>query len=161
MSISNLTGKRLKCVKQSAVFDHLLDCNCLVDFDHCDILAFHANRFRLFIKERLLIKRDQPYLHKTIKSFPLIDFIRVGMSLWNTETDKRFIVVELYQVLNIFYWLVRVFNSSGKSETSTILRKIWISQLDLYLITSDYNDLDYRDVWMEMQLLSGDKSPKM
>ena len=81
MSISNLTGKRLKCVKQSAVFDHLLDCNCLVDFDHCDILAFHANRFRLFIKERLLIKRDQPYLHKTIKSFPLIDFIRVGMSL--------------------------------------------------------------------------------
>ena len=159
MSISNLTGKRLKCVKQSAVFDHLLDCNCLVDFDHCDILASHANRFRLFIKESVLIKRDQSHLHKNIKSFPLIDFIRVDMLLWNTETDKRFIVVELYQVLNIFYWLVRVFNSSGKSETSTILRKIWISQLDLYLITSDYNDLDYRDVWMEMQLLSGDKSP--
>ena len=28
MGISNLTGKRLKCVKQSAVSDHLLECNC-------------------------------------------------------------------------------------------------------------------------------------
>ena len=60
MGISNLTGKRLKCVKQSAVSDHLLECNCSIDFDHFDILASDANRFRLLIKESLLIKRDQP-----------------------------------------------------------------------------------------------------
>ena len=30
-----------------------------------------------------------------------------------------------------------------------ILRKTWISQLDLYLITSDWNDLDYLDVWLK------------
>ena len=71
MGISNLTGKRLKCVKQSAVSDHLLECNCSIDFDHFDILASDANRFRLLIKESLSIKRDQLQLNKTIKSFPL------------------------------------------------------------------------------------------
>ena len=71
MGISNLTGKRLKCVKQSAVSDHLLECNCSIDFDHFDILASDANKFRLLIKESLLIKRDQPQLSKTIKSFQL------------------------------------------------------------------------------------------
>ena len=67
----NLNGKRLKCVKQSAVSDHLLQCNCSIDFDHFDILASDANRFRLLIKESLLIKRDQPQLNKIIKSFSL------------------------------------------------------------------------------------------
>ena len=62
---------RVKCVKQSAVSDHLLECNCLIDFDHFDILASDANRFRLLIKESLLIKRDQPQLSKTFKSFLL------------------------------------------------------------------------------------------
>ena len=71
MGISSLTGKHLKFVKQSAVFDHLLECNCLIDFDHFEILASDANKFRLLIKKRLLIKRDQPQLNKTIKSFPL------------------------------------------------------------------------------------------
>ena len=71
MGISNLTGKRLKCVKQSTVSDHLLECNCSVDFDRVDILASDANKFRLLIKESLLIIRDQTKLNKTIESFPL------------------------------------------------------------------------------------------
>ena len=71
MLISNLTGKHLKSVKQSAVSDHLLECNCSINFDQFDILASDANKFRLLIKESLLIKRDQPLLNKTIKSFPL------------------------------------------------------------------------------------------
>ena len=71
MDISNLTGKHFKWVKQSPVFDHLFECNCSVDFDHFDILAFDTNRFRLLIKESLLIKRKQPQLNKIIKSFPL------------------------------------------------------------------------------------------
>ena len=71
MGISNLTGKPLKCVKQSAVSDHLLECNFSKDFDHFDILVSDVNRFRLLIKENLLIKRDQPQLNKTIKSFSL------------------------------------------------------------------------------------------
>ena len=71
MGISNLTGKRLKCFKQSAVSDYLLECNCSIDFDHLDILASARNKFRLLIKESILIKPDQPLLNKTIKSFPL------------------------------------------------------------------------------------------
>ena len=71
MGISNLTGKRLKCVKQSAVSDHLLECNCSADVDHFDVLASDANKFRLLITESLLIKRDHPQQNKTIKSFPL------------------------------------------------------------------------------------------
>ena len=51
MVISDLTGKRLKCVKQAAVSDHLLGCNCSIDFDHFDIGATDANRLRLLIKE--------------------------------------------------------------------------------------------------------------
>ena len=51
MGISDLTGKRLKCVKESAVSDHLLGCNCSIDFDHFDVGATDANRLRLLIKE--------------------------------------------------------------------------------------------------------------
>ena len=64
MGISNITGKRLKSVKQSAVSDHLLECNCSINSDHFDILASDTNKFRLLIKESLLIKRDQPQLTK-------------------------------------------------------------------------------------------------
>ena len=71
MGISNLTGNRLKCVKKSAVSDQVLEYNFSIDFDHFDILASDANKFRLLIKESLFIKRDQPQLNKTIKSFPL------------------------------------------------------------------------------------------
>ena len=39
MGISNLTGKHLKCIKQTAVSDHLLECNCWIEFDHFDILT--------------------------------------------------------------------------------------------------------------------------
>ena len=74
MGISNLTGKRLKCVKQSAVSAHLLECNCSIDLDHFDILASDANRFRLLVKKNLLIKHHQPQLNKTIKSFLLKSF---------------------------------------------------------------------------------------
>ena len=33
MGIFNLTGKRPKNVKQSAIFDHLLQCLCAINFD--------------------------------------------------------------------------------------------------------------------------------
>ena len=44
MGIFNLTGKHLKSVKQPAVSDNLLECNCSIDFDHFDILASDANK---------------------------------------------------------------------------------------------------------------------
>ena len=71
MGISNLSEKCLKSVKQSGVSDHLLECNCSIDFDRFDVLVSDTNKFRVLIKESLLITRDQPQLNKTIKSFPL------------------------------------------------------------------------------------------
>ena len=71
MGTSNLTGKRLKNVKQSAISDHLLQCNCAINFDDFSILATDCNKFKLLLRESLLIKRDKPILNRTIKSFPL------------------------------------------------------------------------------------------
>ena len=71
MGISNLTEKRLKSIKQSAISDHLLQCNCTINFDNFDILAAESNKFKLLLRESLLIKRDKPILNRTIKSFPL------------------------------------------------------------------------------------------
>ena len=74
MGVSNLTGKRLKDIKNSAVSDHLLQCNCTIDFDHFDILATGVTQFNLLVKESLLIKRDSPVLNRATKSFPLALF---------------------------------------------------------------------------------------
>ena len=57
--ISNLTGKRFKNVKQSAIPDHLLQCNCTINFDDFSILATDCNKFKLLLRESLLIKRDK------------------------------------------------------------------------------------------------------
>ena len=38
----------------------------LLDFDNFDIIASDTNNVRLLIMERLLTKRDQPQLNKTI-----------------------------------------------------------------------------------------------
>ena len=71
MGISNLTGKCVKNVKESAVSDHLLQCDCTIDFDDFDISASDTNSFRLLIKESLLIKHEKTVLNRTVKSFPL------------------------------------------------------------------------------------------
>ena len=74
MGVSNLTGKRLKNIKDLAVSQHLLQCNCTIDFDHFDTLATDVNKFNLLVKESLLIKRYNPVLNhgvlnRTTKSF--------------------------------------------------------------------------------------------
>ena len=51
MGISNLTEKRVKNVKESAVSDHHLQCDCIISFDDFEVLASETNNFRLLIKE--------------------------------------------------------------------------------------------------------------
>ena len=46
-------------------------CNCTINFDDFSILATDSNKFKLLLRESLLIKRDKPILNRTIKSFPL------------------------------------------------------------------------------------------
>ena len=71
MGTSNLTEKRIKNMKEPAVSDHHLQCDCVISFDDFDVLASDTNNFSLLFKENLLIKRDKPILNRTIKSFPL------------------------------------------------------------------------------------------
>ena len=71
MGNSHLTNKRHKNVKQSAISDHLLTCDCNINFDDFTILSKDSNNINLLIKESLLISRDKPILNKTVKSFPL------------------------------------------------------------------------------------------
>ena len=68
---TNLIGKCLQNVKQSAISDHLLQRNCTRNFDNFDILAAESNKFKLLLRESLLIKHDKPVLNRKIKSFPL------------------------------------------------------------------------------------------
>ena len=60
MGISNLTGKSLKSIKQSAISDHLLQYNCTINFDNFNILAAECNKFKLLLRKSLSIKRDKP-----------------------------------------------------------------------------------------------------
>ena len=71
MGISHLTNNSLKNVKQSAISDHVLTCDCNISFNDFTILFKDSNNINLFIKESLSIARDKPILSKTVKSFPL------------------------------------------------------------------------------------------
>ena len=63
-----LTGKRIKNPKKSAIFDHILHDASFEDFT---ILLKENNKFKLHLKESLLIKRDKPELNRNICSYPL------------------------------------------------------------------------------------------
>ena len=71
MGVSNVTGKRLKNIKDSAVSGHLLQCNSIINFDHFDILTTDLNKFNLSMKDSILIKRDSPVLKRPTNSSPL------------------------------------------------------------------------------------------
>ena len=51
MGIYSLTGKRLKNVKQSAISDHLLQCNCAIRFDDFSILLRIAISLNYFYRK--------------------------------------------------------------------------------------------------------------
>ena len=74
MGTSNLTGKRIKNSKESAISDHLLQCDSAITLDDFYVLAFDSKKFKLLIKESLLMEGDKPVLNRTIKSFPLDHF---------------------------------------------------------------------------------------
>ena len=54
----------------SAISDHLLICDCNINFDDFTIL-FKDFNINLRIKESLLVSRNKPIVNKTVKSFPL------------------------------------------------------------------------------------------
>ena len=50
MGVSNCIGKRLKNLRDSALSDHLLQCNCTIDFDHFYVLPTDVNLLDILVK---------------------------------------------------------------------------------------------------------------
>ena len=69
LGILHLTNKRLENVKQPAISDRLLTCDCNINFNDFIIFPKDFNNFNLLIKESLLIARDKPI--KVVQFFPL------------------------------------------------------------------------------------------
>ena len=67
IGISPFTFKKTKLLKESAIRDHLLNCNNIPSFEEFTILTY-GNKFDLEIKESLVIKRDRPILNKNASS---------------------------------------------------------------------------------------------
>ena len=66
-----LTGKGGKNPKKSAIFDNILLNGHDASFEDIAILLKESNKFKLHLKESLLIKRDKPELTRNIYSYPL------------------------------------------------------------------------------------------
>ena len=74
IGISPLTFRKVKPSKETAICDHLLNCNNIPSFDEFTILAYGNHKHILEIKESLLIKHDSPFLNKNISSAKLFLF---------------------------------------------------------------------------------------
>ena len=71
LGMTPLTGKRVKKPKNSAISDHILLNGHDVSFEDFTILLTENNRFKLHLKETILIKCDKPELNKSIYNYPL------------------------------------------------------------------------------------------
>ena len=74
IGISPLTFRKVEPSKESAIRDHLLNCNNIPSLDEFAILAYGHHKYILEIKESLLINRDRPVLNKNISFAKLFLF---------------------------------------------------------------------------------------
>ena len=74
IGILPLTFKKTKPSKESAICDHLLNCNNVPSFEEFTILVNGNKKFMLEIKESLIVKQDWPILNKNISSAKLFLF---------------------------------------------------------------------------------------
>ena len=85
IGISPLTFKKTKPSKESAIRDHLSNCNNIPYFEEFIILTNGSNKLVLEIKESLLIKPDRHILNKKISSAKLGFF-------YNSWLSNRFFI---------------------------------------------------------------------
>ena len=71
LGMTPLTGKRVKNSKKSAIFDHILLNDHDASFEDFTIFLKENNRFKLHLKESLLIKRGKPELDRNIYNYLL------------------------------------------------------------------------------------------
>ena len=71
LGMTPLTGKWVKNPKKSAIFDHILLKSHDASFEDFMILLKENNKFKLHLKESLLMKCDKPELNRNIYSYAL------------------------------------------------------------------------------------------
>ena len=71
LGIMLLTEKKVKSPKESVVFDHIVHTSHNASFDDFETLAKECDKFRLLLRESLLILRDDPSLNRYVKLIPL------------------------------------------------------------------------------------------
>ena len=71
IGISSLKFRKFKISKESAIRDHLLNCNDTLSIDEFNIMLYGHQKYNLEIKESLLIERERPILNKNISSAKL------------------------------------------------------------------------------------------
>ena len=71
LGITPLTGKFVKKLKKSAIFDQIFVDGHKASFGNFAIFLKESNAFKLQLKGFLLISRDKLILNKNICSFPL------------------------------------------------------------------------------------------
>ena len=68
MGIYNLTEKRVKNVKESAISDHRLQCDCVISFDDFDVLASDTKSIIIKILEFTMMN-DRFFVYYNTFSF--------------------------------------------------------------------------------------------
>ena len=66
-----LTEKKVKSLKESTVFDHIVHTGHAASFDDFETLVQECDGFRLVLRESLLIFCDDPPLNRYDKSIPI------------------------------------------------------------------------------------------
>ena len=96
-------------MKDSTVSDHLLQCNCTIDFDHFAVLATDVCKFNLLVKESLLINPDHPVLIRTTKSSPLelFDLFTTIVSKFDIKFYYYYNLVNVIVTNVSIYWIYR------------------------------------------------------
>ena len=73
IGLSYLTEKPIKGV-ETAMKSHCCQAQHSVSWDNISVIAREEDKFHLYVKESLLIKRDKPFLNKQLFSTPLYLF---------------------------------------------------------------------------------------
>ena len=82
LGMTPLTRKQGQKPKKSTVIDHILLKNHDVSFENLTILLIESNKFKLYLKESLLIKCDKPELNRKMFSYPLEHFDSLFYNLY-------------------------------------------------------------------------------
>ena len=71
-----LTGKNVKSPKESAVFDHIVHTGHNASFDDFETLIKECDEFRIFLRESILIFRNDSPLNRYVNGDMFHDYLQ-------------------------------------------------------------------------------------